>query len=124
VSPLAGEPTPLQARDALRAIRLLHTVVWAIFAGAIVAIPVCTWRRELAWAWGLIAFVLLEVMVLVLNGMRCPLTDVAARHTDDRRANFDIYLPRWLAQHNRTIFGTLYVAGIAHALWATLMARR
>ena len=42
----------------------------------------------------------------------CPLTSIAARYTDDRRANFDIYLPEWLARHNKAVFGALYVAGI------------
>ena len=41
----------------------------------------------------------------------CPLTDVAGQFTEDRRDNFDIYLPEWLARHNKGIFGTLYVAG-------------
>ena len=42
--------------------------------------------------------------------MRCPLTDLAARYTDDRRANFDIYLPLWLAANNKRIFGSVFVA--------------
>lgn len=29
--------------------------------------------------------------------------------------NFDIYLPLWLARHNKLIFGALYVLGIAFA---------
>jgi hypothetical protein len=42
------------------------------------------------------------------------------RYTSDRRDNFDIYLPEWLARHNQRIFGTLYVAGISVTLakWA------
>ena len=59
--------------------------------------------------------VLFEVAVLMLNQFRCPLTDVAARYTDDRRDNFDIYLPLWLARYNKTIFGLLYVAGVLYA---------
>ncbi|HLN65264.1 MAG TPA: hypothetical protein VK464_27400 [Symbiobacteriaceae bacterium] len=59
-------------------------------------------------------------MVLLLNRWRCPLTDVAAQYTGDRRDNFDIYLPEWLARHNKSIFTTLYVAGMLFALirWA------
>ena len=60
----------------------------------------------------LIAVVFLEVLVLVVNSWRCPLTDIAARYTDDRRDNFDIYLPEWLARHNKVIFGLLYLFGI------------
>ncbi len=31
--------------------------------------------------------------VLAANGGRCPLSDLAARYTDERASNFDIYLP-------------------------------
>ena len=54
--------------------------------------------------------------MLAANGWRCPLTAVASRYTDERRDNFDIYLPNWLASHNKLIFGALYVAGVAFAL--------
>lgn len=104
----------MQPATALRAIKLVHTLVWAVFAGSIVAIPLCALRGELALAWGLVGFVALEVAVLVLNRMRCPLTDVAARYTAERHANFDIYLPLWLARHNKPVFGSLYVAAIAY----------
>ena len=57
------------------------------------------------------AVILIECGVLALNGGRCPLTDVAARFTGDRADNFDIYLPNWLARHNKLIFGLLFVAG-------------
>ena len=96
----------------LRAVKLIHTIVWAFFAGCIVAIPVfCLWQRY-DYAALLIAIVFLEVLVLVVNRMRCPLTDVAAKYTEERRANFDIYLPEWLARQNKLIFGLLYLAGI------------
>jgi hypothetical protein len=49
--------------------------------------------------------------------MRCPLTDVAQRYTADRRDNFDIYLPVWLARNNKRIFGALFVAGEVVLLW-------
>lgn len=47
------------------------------------------------------------------NGMRCPPTGVAAQFTEERRDNFDIDLPEWLARRNKTVFGLLYVVGIA-----------
>jgi hypothetical protein len=36
---------------------------------------------------------------------RLALTNVAARYTNDRRDNFDIVLPLWLARYNKIIFG-------------------
>jgi hypothetical protein len=100
----------------LTAIKVVHTIVWAIFAACIVAIPVASWRDEQRVAAWLAAIVAIEVAVLVLNGCSCPLTSIAARYTDDRRENFDIYLPEWLAKHNKFIFGALYVVGAVFAL--------
>lgn len=109
---VAADTQQASATSALRLVKVLHTAVWAFFATSILAIPVLAWVGQYRYAGALIAVVLLEVMVLVANGWRCPLTDVAARFTDDRRENFDIYLPVWLARHNKVLFGFLYVVGI------------
>lgn len=100
----------------LRAVKVVHTIAWAFFAGCIFAIPVFAWRGEFVGATVLIAIVFVEVVVIVANSWRCPLTGVAARYTDDRRDNFDIYLPLWLARHNKTIFGGLFIAGLVFTL--------
>ena len=101
----------------LRAIKLAHTVVWALLVAVILAIPVMAWRNRFTAAAVLTAVMLGEVAVLVLNGWRCPLTDLAARYTDDRRANFDIYLPLWLAANNKRIFGSIFAAGVVFSIW-------
>ena len=62
--------------------------------------------------------VFVEVAILALNHMKCPLTAVAARYTEDRSDNFDIYLPLWLARYNKQIFGTLFLVGGLVSLWA------
>ena len=100
------------APAALRAVKIVHTLAWGLFAGCIVALPIFAWRRNFFVAAVLIGVVLVEVLVLLANRLRCPLTAVAARYTDDRRDNFDIYLPLWIARYNKQIFGTLFVAGI------------
>ena len=104
----------------LLAVKTVHTVVWAFFVLCIVAIPVLAWRGEYVAATWFVGIVFVEVLVIVLNRWRCPLTPVAARFTEDRRANFDIFLPEWLAQHNKLIFGALYLAGIVYLVlrWA------
>jgi hypothetical protein len=95
----------------LTAIKLLHTVVWAIFAGSIVVLPLTGGLRRFRWAVILSVLVLLECGVLAVNDGRCPLSDLARRFTDSQANNFDIYLPDWLAQYNKIIFGLLFVAG-------------
>lgn len=81
----------------LRTIRWVHTIVWAFFAGAIVAIPFVAWQRKFGLMLWLTGIVFVEVAVLAVNQLRCPLTAVAARYTSDRRDNFDIYLPLVIA---------------------------
>ncbi len=102
------------AADATRlvGIKVLHTLIWAFFAGCIFAIPVFAWINQYTYAVALIAIVFVEVLVLLLNKGRCPLAPVAARYTSDRRDNFDIYLPEWLARNNISFFGVVYVGGM------------
>lgn len=104
----------------LIAIKLLHTLVWALFAACILGIFAAAGSGRLDLAALLIAVVMVEVLVLLFNQMRCPLTGVAARYTDERTDNFDIYLPLWIARHNKAIFGTLFAVGIAYTLWVWL----
>jgi len=97
----------------LRLVKVLHTIAWAIFVATILSIPLATLMGEYRIAASLAAVIAAEVVVLLLNGWRCPLTTVAARYTRERHDNFDIYLPLWLARHNKNIFGAIYVICLA-----------
>ena len=97
-------------------IKLAHTAVWAFFASCILAIPVFAARESFRAVAVSTALVFGEVAVLAFNHWRCPLTGVAARYTEDRRPNFDIYLPTWMARHNKGIFGSLFVTGLVFSL--------
>ena len=108
--------------SALTAIKLAHTVVWAFFVACILAVPFFTAHARFGLAALFAGVVAIEVAILVVNRMRCPLTPVAARYTADRRPNFDIYLPEWLARHNKEIFGALYALGLAFLLVRWLRA--
>jgi hypothetical protein len=111
----------MQTDSKLRLVKVVHTLVWAIFAGSILAIPCLAFMRQLTCAWVLVGLVFVEVMVLAFNGMKCPLTGIAERYTSDRRDNFDIYLPLWLARYNKQVFGALYVAGVGYTLLAWIV---
>ncbi len=114
----------MKRRDSrLRIIKSLHTLIWAVFAGSIVAAPLFTYNGRTTIAWVLIVFIFIEVAVLVANRMRCPLTDIAGRYTANRQVNFDIYLPLWLARYNKQIFGSLYLASFLYTLIVWLSGR-
>ena len=101
----------------LAAVKLVHTAVWTFFVACILGIPAAAVAGRFDLVALLSAAVLVEIAVLAANRMRCPLTGVAARYTDERRDNFDIYLPLWLARHNKQVFGALFVAGELVAAW-------
>lgn len=96
----------------LHAIKVLHTAVWAVFASAIVALPVAASRGAFHVVFGLIGLISIELVILAANRGSCPLTVVGARRTTERQPNFDIYLPVWLAQWSKTIFGAILVGGL------------
>jgi hypothetical protein len=61
----------------LRAVRLLHTAVWAVFAGCILAIPVLAWQGRFGASAVLATLVFAEVVVLWRNQWSCLLAAVA-----------------------------------------------
>jgi hypothetical protein len=89
-------------------------------AAAVLALPWMAWSGQFRWTFGLTLLIVGECLVLGLNHGRCPLTDMAARYTDERAENFDIYLPLWLARNNKRIFGFLFIVGelVFLARWA------
>jgi hypothetical protein len=117
------QPTSKSARIVV-AVKLLHTVVWLFFVVCIVAVPVTAGLHRFRMTVFFAGLVLLECLVLVLNGWRCPITDLAARFTPETSDNFDIYLPNWLARHNKTICGFVFVAGGLFALAQWLLYGR
>ena len=110
--------SPVSKIGVLRMVKLAHTLIWAFFASCILLIPVLTWHAELRAATVLTGVVLIEVVVLLVNRMRCPLTAVARRYSSDGRDNFDIYLPLWLARFNKHIFGSIFAAALLYLLLA------
>jgi hypothetical protein len=101
---------------ALIAIKAAHTALRALMVACIVAMPYAAWRGEYRAAAWLTLVVAAEVLVLAVHRGRCPLTSVAGRFTDQRGDNFDIWLPLWLARHNKSILGALYLAGLLYAV--------
>ncbi len=94
----------------LRLIKIMHTIIWALMAGAnFLAFYCALIGRFDAWFWVPASLVALEVFIIVINGWKCPITKIAEKYTQERQANFDIYLPEGLAKYNVRIFSGLMV---------------
>ncbi len=103
-------------RSSLRVVKVIHTFAWAFFVSCIFASPILAWHGRFGSALVPTILVFVEIIVLITNEWRCPLTNVAARYTGDRSANFDIYLPLWLARRNKLIFGWTFALALVFAL--------
>ena len=105
----------MKAETALNFVKFVHTLAWAFFVACIVLLPVAAHQGNFQLVAWLIGAVLFEIAILMLNKWACPLTAIAARYNSDRSANFDIFLPLWVAKYNKQIFGPLFVVGLIYA---------
>lgn len=94
-------------------VKALHTIIWAIMVAAICCILYAGLSGKVTSityvSMGLMAF---EGLALLAGRGSCPLTPIARHYSDSAKDNFDIYLPEWLARHNKTIFGALLAIGL------------
>lgn len=64
------------------------------------------------YTWIATGLVIVEGLVLLVFGGRCPLTILARTYSDSNRDNFDIFLPNWLTRYNKLISTTVYIVGL------------
>ena len=64
------------------------------------------------WFWIPFILIISEIFIIVLNDWKCPITPIAEEYTSDRKSNFDIYLPEWLAKYNVKIFSMIILIEI------------
>ena len=113
---------PLSATNKLNIIKFIHTIVWGIFAVAILYVCYAgIFDKITRLVWFCIAAVLIEAVVLLINKWKCPFTSLCYKYTSNHTVGFDIFLPVWLAKHNKVIFTTLFSVGFALVLWRVLI---
>ncbi|NIT55246.1 MAG: hypothetical protein GWN00_03075 [Aliifodinibius sp.] len=66
------------------------------------------------WAFGV---VIVELLALVLNDWRCPLTDLAEQQGADVGSVADLFLPEWLSDRLFLIFGIIFSATCLLLAW-------
>jgi len=98
----------------LRRIKLLHTAIWLGYCLLILYMLYLVLAGQLGMElWIGYILVGLEVIVLCCFRFVCPLTIIARRYSNSTRSNFDIFLPEWLARHNKVIFTFIILIIIA-----------
>jgi hypothetical protein len=75
------------------------------------------------YVWIGAALFLLEIVVLLIFKMKCPLTIVARRYSNSTKEHFDIYLPNWLAKNNKLIYSVFLIAFICGLVYRMLSVK-
>jgi hypothetical protein len=96
----------------LEIIKLAHTLIWIFFNIVIFYMLYAVITNKIdQWLWIGYGLIIAEALTLAAFKMYCPLTVWARKYSDSTSANFDIYLPEWLAKYNKLIYGII-VLGI------------
>jgi len=94
-------------------IKLIHTIIWGLYVVVIIYILYAgIWNKIDVYTFIAIGLVVIEGLVLLTFRWRCPLTVLGLKYTENADVGFDIFIPKWLAKNNKTIFGALYGIGV------------
>ncbi len=105
----------------LNLIKTIHTLVWLFFNAVLIYLFYAGLSNQIdKWVWLGIGLFALEGITLLLFKMMCPLTVWARKYSGSEKANFDIFLPHWLAKNNKLIYTTLLAIAILIILYQLL----
>src|SRR6476619_3009633 len=95
-------------KSRLTLIKLINTLVWTFFNVVIFYLFYAVVIGKIdKWVWICLGLIGLETIILLMFRMMCPLTVMARRYSNSTKDNFDIYLPNWLASHNKLIYSII-----------------
>ena len=102
----------------LLTIKIIHTLIWVFFNIVIIYLGYAVFTNQISiWVWMGIGSFLLEGIVLLIFKNNCPLTILARQYSNSTKDNFDIYIPNWLARHNKLIYSSLLILIIITLLY-------
>lgn len=91
-------------------IKIIHTVIWIFFNVVLFYMFYAVIINKIdKWVWICIGLILMEGLVLMVFKTMCPITIIARKYSDSTKDNFDIFLPNWLARHNKLIYTTFFI---------------
>jgi hypothetical protein len=97
-------------KNKLILIKIIHTLIWVFFNFVIFYMLYAAISDKLdKWLWIGYGLIILEGITLLVFKFFCPLTILARKYSNSTKDNFDIYLPNWLARHNKLIYTGIMV---------------
>lgn len=103
-------------------IKSIHTLIWVFFNVVIFYMLYAAITNKLdMWLWFGYALIFAEGITLLIFQSYCPLTLIARNYSDSSKDNFDIYLPNWLAKHNKLIYTLIFIVIIFITIYQLLI---
>lgn len=98
----------MQKETKLAIVKIIHTIIWLFFNVVIFYMLYAVIVNKIdRWLWIGYGLFILEGITLIAFKFFCPLTVIARKYSDSSKANFDIYLPNWLAKYNKLIYTSI-----------------
>ena len=89
-------------------VKILHTGIWLFFNVVIFYLLYAVISNKIdKWVWICFGLIAMESLILLVFKAVCPVTLIARKYSDSQSHNFDIFLPEWLAKHNKTIYTSI-----------------
>jgi len=105
----------------LTLIKTIHTAIWVFYNVVIFYLLYAVIAGKIdKWIWIGLGVFLFEAVILLIFKMKCPLTLIARRYSNSDKHNFDIYIPNWLAKHNKMIYFSILVVIILILIYRLL----
>jgi len=103
-------------------IRAVHTAIYFVMASAsLAALYAGVTGARGPWLWLAVGLVAVETVVFTANGLRCPLTALAARYGATSLGVSDTFLPERMTRYTFHVFAPLILVAIvlliARAWW-------
>lgn len=102
-------------------IKTIHTLVWIVFNVVIFYLLYAVIIDKIdKWVWICLSLICVEGFVLLVFKNICPITIVARNYSRSDRANFDIFLPNWLAKYNKEIYSAIVAVAVLILIYRLL----
>lgn len=94
-------------------VRLLHTVIYVVMATASVLVLYGGITGVGGpWLTVAVSLVVIESLIFVASGLKCPLTAVAVKYGAGQDGLFDTFIPERFTRHTFRIFGPMILLGL------------
>lgn len=102
-------------------IKLVHSLLFFLIGICTVYVFVAAAMDQITTlTWIAFAVAVVEIVALIFNDWRCPLTDLTEQHGAEVGSVADLFLPKWLSDYLFTIFRIVFSITCLLLLWRLL----